>query len=288
MITGSPFAGCSTFASCVHDSQGVDDKPTDDAAALDMGGACSFSSKTRVTTEQGKQAIDHLHPGERVLAYNPHTHKMELQPILHVWIHTDNDLVDVTITTTIRSHFSHLGTESTQTSEVIHTNRKHPFFTLEYGFLAVSRISLGMHILRADGSFGVVTGWKMVPGTQVMYNLEVAQDHTFTVGDGQWVVHNCGPSIPENPSIIGHIFQPDHNIEDTPENRLLLINTASDDNNNIGTDIRGNTWYAKDLPDGRQVWVLVRNNQIRNGGINDTPRPWDPNTGFSSPTPPSP
>lgn len=24
-----------------------------------------------------------------------------------------------------------------------------------------------------------------------MYNLEVAQDHTFTVGQGQWVVHNC-------------------------------------------------------------------------------------------------
>src|SRR5258708_24546675 len=33
-----------------------------------------------------------------------------------------------------------------------------------------------------------------MPGTQVMYNLEVAQDHTFTVGDGQWVVHNtCRP-----------------------------------------------------------------------------------------------
>ncbi|GAC1666927.1 MAG: hypothetical protein PVS3B3_37880 [Ktedonobacteraceae bacterium] len=25
-----------------------------------------------------------------------------------------------------------------------------------------------------------------------MYNLEVAQDHTFTVGSGQWVVQNCG------------------------------------------------------------------------------------------------
>jgi hypothetical protein len=24
-----------------------------------------------------------------------------------------------------------------------------------------------------------------------MYNLEVAQDHTFTVGDGQWIVHNA-------------------------------------------------------------------------------------------------
>ena len=47
-------------------------------------------------------------------------------------------------------------------------------------------------MLRADGMYGVVTGWKVVPGTQVMYNLEVAQDHTFMVSDGQWVVHNCG------------------------------------------------------------------------------------------------
>jgi hypothetical protein len=25
-----------------------------------------------------------------------------------------------------------------------------------------------------------------------MYNLEIAQDHTFTVGEGEWIVHNCG------------------------------------------------------------------------------------------------
>jgi guanyl-specific ribonuclease Sa len=45
-------------------------------------------------------------------------------------------------------------------------------------------------VLRADGQWGVVTGWKVVAGTQVMYNLEVARDHTFTVGVGEWVVHN--------------------------------------------------------------------------------------------------
>lgn len=29
-----------------------------------------------------------------------------------------------------------------------------------------------------------------------MYNLEIAQDHTFTVGEGEWIVHNCavGPT----------------------------------------------------------------------------------------------
>jgi hypothetical protein len=43
-----------------------------------------------------------------------------------------------------------------------------------------------------NGSYGAVSGWKLVPGAAVMYNLEVEQDHTCTVGMGQWVVHNCG------------------------------------------------------------------------------------------------
>jgi hypothetical protein len=116
---------------------------------------------------------------------------MEQEPILHVWINHDTDLVDLTLTTTNPAQH---GKAATKMSETIHTNKKHPFLTLEKGFLPVGQIKLGMHVLRADGTYGVVTGWKVVPGTQVMYNLEVAQDHTFTVGTEQWVVHNhCGP-----------------------------------------------------------------------------------------------
>jgi hypothetical protein len=60
--------------------------------------------------------------------------------------------------------------------------------------LAEPYLKLGMHVLQADGQVGVITGGKVVPGAQVMYNLEVAQDHTFTVGTGQWIVHNkCDP-----------------------------------------------------------------------------------------------
>jgi hypothetical protein len=72
-------------------------------------------------------------------------------------------------------------------SEVLHTNQRHPFLTMEKGFGPVSQITLGMHVLNADGTVGTVTGWKVVLGTQVMYNLEVAQDHTYTVGVGEWV-----------------------------------------------------------------------------------------------------
>jgi A nuclease family of the HNH/ENDO VII superfamily with conserved AHH len=111
---------------------------------------------------------------------------MELQPLLHVWTHTDNDLVDLTITTTQKGQ---RGTPVTRKSEVVHTS-EHPFLTAEKGFTPTRDVKMGMHVLRTDGSVGVVTGWRSVHGTKVMYNLEVAQDHTFTVGDGQWVVHN--------------------------------------------------------------------------------------------------
>lgn len=37
-----------------------------------------------------------------------------------------------------------------------------------------------------------------MPVPQRMYNLTVAEAHTFFVGDGQWLVHNCNPSYPKD------------------------------------------------------------------------------------------
>ena len=169
------------------------------------GAPCSFTSQTQVTTDHGKQEIGQLHEGDKVLAYNPQTQRMELEPIVHVWKHTDNDLVDLTITSTPSSQQGKsVGEEDAVNSviqsqhhksvkpkgEVVHTTSEHPFFTTEQGFVPAGKLKVGMHVLRADGSVGVVTGWKVVSGTKVMYNLEVAHDHTFVVGEGQWVVHN--------------------------------------------------------------------------------------------------
>jgi RHS repeat-associated protein len=162
--------------------------PRSTPPAAPSGEACSFTFSTPVKTDHGEQAIGTMRVGERVLAYHPQTGKREYEPILHVWINHDNDLVDLTMTTTSK------GKPGTKTSEVIHTTQKHPFLTIEDGFVPVRDLRLGMHLLRADGNVGVITGWKVVSGSSVMYNLEVARDHIFVVGVDQWVVHNhCGP-----------------------------------------------------------------------------------------------
>jgi RHS repeat-associated protein len=112
------------------------------------GDFCSFTPTTQVATDQGEQSIGKLHVGNKVWAYNPKTHKMELEPVEHVWVHSDHDLVDLTITTTTHAPHSTVGKKS---REVVHTTEDHPFYTLEHGFVPVHDLMLGMHVLQADG-----------------------------------------------------------------------------------------------------------------------------------------
>ena len=86
--------------------------------------------------------------------------------------------------------------------------------------------------------------------------------------------------IPENPSVTGHIFKKGSgHIPDTPENRALLEAVANKAGNTLGADKYGVVWYAEMLPDGRQIWAEVRGNAIIEGGINQSPLVWNPESG---------
>ncbi|MGH2509228.1 MAG: polymorphic toxin-type HINT domain-containing protein, partial [Ktedonobacteraceae bacterium] len=131
-----------------------------------------------------------------VWSYNPQAKKMELEPIQKVWLNHDNDLVDLTLVATVKDAQG----KTTELKEVIHTNEKHPFLTKEKGFIPVSQLKPGMHVLEANGDYGVVGTLVVVPGAMWMYNLTVAQDHTYVVGLEQSVVHNCGNGFPNKMS----------------------------------------------------------------------------------------
>jgi hypothetical protein len=76
------------------------------------------------------------------------------------------------------------------------------------------------------------------------------------------------------PDSLPHIFRdkPGHFKDETPQNRQLLKDVANDPKNFVRTDKWGKDWYAKTLPNGKQIWVHVKGGKIVNGGINDNPR----------------
>ena len=51
-------------------------------------------------------------------------------------------------------------------------------------------MTIGDHVRKADGRFGVVKALKLVVRAQRMYNLTVHVAHTFFVGTARWLVHN--------------------------------------------------------------------------------------------------
>lgn len=87
--------------------------------------------------------------------------------------------------------------------------------------------------------------------------------------------------LPENKSQIMHIFRDDEgHFIDNDINRNLLINLTNDDNSFLGIDENGINWYAKNLSDGRQLWVTVKDNIIQNGGINEEHIEFTPKKGL--------
>jgi RHS repeat-associated protein len=92
--------------------------------------------------------------------------------------------------------------------------------------------------------------------------------------------------LPSDSSQLGHIFRDAAgHLADSAENRRLLRDLANDPSAKLGPDRFGNIWSAKTLEDGSQVWTSSRNGIIQNGGVNDMPRTYSPQSGLSSPPP---
>lgn len=76
--------------------------------------------------------------------------------------------------------------------EQIETTPNHPFWTQERGWVSAGTLQSGEHVRRMDGSYGQVQGKDIIQQKTWMYNLAVAEAHTFFVGQQHWLVHNTG------------------------------------------------------------------------------------------------
>jgi hypothetical protein len=74
--------------------------------------------------------------------------------------------------------------------EQVETTPEHPFAVEGEGFVAAADLVAGEKIRRADGGTGTVDAVSWTGEPAMMWNLTVAEDHTFFVGEGRWWVHN--------------------------------------------------------------------------------------------------
>jgi hypothetical protein len=108
-----------------------------------------------------------------VLAYNEATGENSSYEVTATHAHEDSITVNVTMG-----------------GELLETTPEHPFYTADNEWVAAGDLEVGDDLRRADGSYGEVQAIEFIHQPQVMYNLTVAEAHTFFVGDGQWLVHN--------------------------------------------------------------------------------------------------
>ena len=163
----------------------------------------SFRADTDVVKLTGESDIAAIEIGDYVLAWNEANNTLGYYPVTATIHHTDLVLIELIIN-----------------GEWIETTSEHPFYVEKIGWTNAENLQTGMLVQRADGSTGMVWfKWK-VYHQQEMYNLTVATAHTFFVGDGRWLVHNCG--APTKP---GQQFNPDQD---------ALIELAKDAENRGG------------------------------------------------------
>jgi hypothetical protein len=177
-----------------------------DAEGAAGGYGLSFRADTLVATPTGEQAIGTLKVGQKVQAYNPATKTVSIQTGQHVFVNQDTDLIDITLAVHPVSNrtkpqqvavVSHGSQTPPVQIETVHTTQKHPWLTTR-GWITAGKFHRRDQVQQLDGSTAMVIGLKLLAGATAMYDLTVSTVHTFAVGHGQFVVHNCGEKLFEN------------------------------------------------------------------------------------------
>jgi hypothetical protein len=170
----------------------------------------SFSADTPVLLADGtSEPIADVEVGDQVSTVDPVHGVIETEPVTQLHRNRDTDLADLTV-------MDQGGTST------IHTTQHHPFWneTTRQWTDAVD-LRRGDRLRTANGSIRTVRAVRAFTGSQDMFNLTVADTHTYfvTAGGGSVLVHNAGPgcgSLWMNPKALPH-----HYMSPNPETGIM-------------------------------------------------------------------
>ena len=131
--------------------------------------AC-FAAGTLLLTPGGQQAIETIRPGDLVLARDENDPNGPVTPRL---------VEEVFVTTGRVLHLHVLGA-------VVRTTAEHPFWVLDKGWTPAGELQPGEQLVGHDGQVATVGEVYDTGCIETVYNLRVAEDHTYFVGSDRW------------------------------------------------------------------------------------------------------
>ncbi|NMP38583.1 MAG: hypothetical protein GX051_10785 [Clostridiales bacterium] len=140
-----------------------------------MNSKVCFVAGTAVLTSAGHVAIEEICAGDRVWSENPETGEKELKQVVRTFVNETDELVHVFVN-----------------GEEIVTTPEHPFYVPTKGWTGAIHLRAGDILVLQNGKYAIVEKiqHELLESPIKVYNFEVADFHTYFVGESSALVHN--------------------------------------------------------------------------------------------------
>jgi len=137
----------------------------------------SFASQTLIATKDGLVPIEDIKIGDETWAYNENNQTKSLQKVTHL-IQGEN--------------YKHLVDIKLANGEVITATDNHPFWEVDSrSWLKAEQLSVNALLLNIEEQNISIDALRSYKKDGIVYNLSVANNHTFFVGNTGILGHNC-------------------------------------------------------------------------------------------------
>ena len=146
-----------------------------------LGWIQCFIAGTLVATETGYVTIENIKVGDLVWAHDPETGETALKPVVQTFRNETTEWIHVTVN-----------------GETLTCTPMHPFYSPVKGWTSAIDLRAGDILVMLNGEYVVIeqVQHELLESPAAIYNFEVADFHTYYVGEEPVLVHNrgCGKS----------------------------------------------------------------------------------------------
>jgi hypothetical protein len=133
---------------------------------------------TLIATSQGEKAIEEIQVGDQVWSRNEETGERRLREVVDLFVTPDQETLELDLIS------------SDGSTETLGVTTEHPFWVVGHGWTEAGELNPGDEIFTAKDGWLKVRQVRGSPDRHTVYNFEVAEDHSYFVGETEAWVHN--------------------------------------------------------------------------------------------------